>query len=74
MHANLMPQIWFEKAFGAIFVLLTSTDEEPVDMDVLLNEFNTDNCPGLENKEKMFLVQACRGSELGNYLFSEFHT
>ena len=52
-------------------MLLTGTDEESVDLDVLLNEFNTDNCPGLENKEKMFFVQACRGSELRNYLFDD---
>ena len=33
-------------------------------LDAFFNVFNTDNCPSLAGKNKMFLIQACRGSKL----------
>lgn len=39
------------------------TDEQPVQVDALTNRFRRTHCPSLENKPKIFLIQACRGSQ-----------
>ncbi|XP_066455875.1 caspase-1-B-like isoform X2 [Eleutherodactylus coqui] len=40
-------------------------------VDEIFNMFNNKNCPGLRDKPKMILIQACRGNERSRVLVSD---
>lgn len=54
-----------------IFIILThggdegvfGVDEKSVSVSTLTEMFEPNNCPGLNEKPKIFLIQACRGGE-----------
>ena len=39
-------------------------DGKPIKIDKLLKRLDNQDCPGLRNKPKLILIQACRGSKL----------
>ena len=60
-----------------IFIILTHGDEKgvcgidgiSVPVTTLTEMFEPNNCPELNEKPKIFLIQACRGGELSNQCF-----
>lgn len=38
-------------------------DGQPINIEQMLTLFNNQNCPQLQNKPKIFLIQACRGRD-----------
>ncbi|KAG5270802.1 hypothetical protein AALO_G00172480 [Alosa alosa] len=42
------------------------TDGELLELDWVFEAFNNAHCPQLQNKPKMFFIQACRGEEMDN--------
>ena len=40
----------------------SGSDDQPVDLQDIYSQFNSDNCPELGGKPKMFWISACRGS------------
>jgi len=47
---------------------IMGVDGRTIGIEDLMSEFNAVRCPSLANKPKIFLVQACRGSEEGELL------
>ena len=39
------------------------TDDEVINLDAITSLFRRDECPSLEGKPKIFLIQACRGNQ-----------
>lgn len=46
---------------------IMGVDGRTIAIEDLMSEFNAVRCPSLTNKPKIFLVQACRGSEEGEF-------
>ncbi|XP_067051379.1 caspase-9-like isoform X2 [Acropora muricata] len=46
---------------------IMGVDGRTIGIEDLMSEFNAVRCPSLANKPKLFLVQACRGSEEGEF-------
>lgn len=42
---------------------ICGVDEQSVQVEALTSRFRRSHCPSLENKPKIFLIQACRGSQ-----------
>ncbi|XP_067257761.1 caspase-2 isoform X1 [Chanodichthys erythropterus] len=42
------------------------TDGQPLELDWVFGVFDNARCPLLQNKPKMFFIQACRGEEMDN--------
>lgn len=66
--------------FGMLVVVIMShgkensvygTDGIPVSLDELKKPFEATRCPSLAGKPKLFLIQACQGSEKQEYVFSD---
>ena len=51
---------------GSIF----GTDGEKVSIDDITTKFDGSHCPHLQNKPKMFFIQACQGREFKLLIFS----
>lgn len=41
-------------------------DDESIGIELLMSHFQASKCPSLENKPKLFFVQACRGNRAGD--------
>ncbi|XP_043116777.1 caspase a [Puntigrus tetrazona] len=54
---------------GVHYSALNPSDTFPVDQ--IYRSLNTENCPGLRNKPKVILIQACRGGESGRIWATE---
>lgn len=45
---------------------IMGVDRRAIGMEDVMSEFSAERCPSLANKPKIFLVQACRGSQQGD--------
>ena len=77
MHEMLIEyQEMDHSAYDALFVIILShgdegdiiytSDDEMIKVNDIVKYFSASKCPSLSNKPKVFIIQACRGSEHNN--------
>ena len=62
-HSKYGAFVFCIMSHGDIKDVIYGVDNRKAGMEDLMSEFKPTNCPTLENKPKLFFIQACRGSK-----------